>query len=192
MRGRKRGRETSISCFLHMSPTQDPAYNPGMSRDWDWNWPHFGLQATTHFTEPHKPGHRRGTGWCDSFSVPHGYLCVSSLRRPWSQESCQSQLSSFMYRQLTRRGWRDKQVQAELTKNDSDLSTFLSSSIWAAGWLMLFLLTEMAKGKREQAYPLKCFGDSACNTCADIPLTKTTYLADPSGTELNPVHSGRD
>ena len=39
-------------------PTGDPASNPGMYPDWDWDWHRqpFGLQACTQSTEPHQPG----------------------------------------------------------------------------------------------------------------------------------------
>lgn len=36
----------------------------------------------------------------------------------------------------------------------------------------------MAEGKREQAQPLTCCRDSACIPCANIPVGKTTHLAD--------------
>ena len=42
---------------LHAS-NWDPARNPGMCSDWEWNQRPFGLQADPQSTEPHQPGQK--------------------------------------------------------------------------------------------------------------------------------------
>ena len=53
-------RETSIGCLLHasqcMSPTGDPAHNPGVCPGHELNWQPFRLQDDVQPTEPHQPG----------------------------------------------------------------------------------------------------------------------------------------
>ena len=46
----------SMCGCLSCAPTENPAPNPGMCPDCEWNqWP-FGLQAGTQSTEPQQPG----------------------------------------------------------------------------------------------------------------------------------------
>ena len=46
-RERKRGRkrEKHLLVASHVSPTGDPAHNPGMCPDWELNWQIFSPQA---------------------------------------------------------------------------------------------------------------------------------------------------
>ena len=41
---------------LWIAPYRDPASNPGMCPDWEWNGQPFGSQAGTQSTEQHPPG----------------------------------------------------------------------------------------------------------------------------------------
>ena len=54
--GRKRGRETPISCLSHTSPNWGPSCNPGMCPNRELNPGPFGSQAGAQSTEPHQPG----------------------------------------------------------------------------------------------------------------------------------------
>ena len=63
-RGREGGREGEKHQYVVASRvphTGDLACNPGMCPDWELNHWLFGLQAGTHSTEPHLPGHPRPT-----------------------------------------------------------------------------------------------------------------------------------
>ena len=48
-------RDTWINSLLH-APTGDPARNPGMCPDWEWNQQPLGSEAGTQSTKPHQPG----------------------------------------------------------------------------------------------------------------------------------------
>ena len=53
--GRKRGRETSVSCLWH-TPNQGPGPQPGMCPDQKSNEQPFNLQDHAQPTEPHQSG----------------------------------------------------------------------------------------------------------------------------------------
>ena len=62
-RGREREREGEKHQRVlasHMPPTGDQTHNPGMCPDQESNQQHFGSQASTQSTEPHKPGTLEG------------------------------------------------------------------------------------------------------------------------------------
>ena len=56
--GREKERERNVNMWLPIRgpPTGDPAHNPGMCPDWEWNRRRFGSQAGTQSTEPHQTG----------------------------------------------------------------------------------------------------------------------------------------
>ena len=54
--GRKRRKETSVCGCLSHAPTRDLAHNPGLCRDWEWNWWPFGSQAGAQATEQYQTG----------------------------------------------------------------------------------------------------------------------------------------
>ena len=54
--GEKEGEKHQCVVASCMSPTGDPAPNPGMCPDWEQNQRPFDLQAGAQSTEPHQPG----------------------------------------------------------------------------------------------------------------------------------------
>ena len=51
--GEREGEKHQCVVVSHMPPTGDPACNPGMCPDWEWNWQPFGSQACAQSTELH-------------------------------------------------------------------------------------------------------------------------------------------
>ena len=54
--GEREGEKHQCVVAPHVLPNGDGARNPGMSPDWELNWPPLGLQARAQSTELHQPG----------------------------------------------------------------------------------------------------------------------------------------
>ena len=58
MEGKRGGEKHQCVVASCTPPTRGPACNPGMCPDWESNQRTFGLQASSHSTEPHQPGRK--------------------------------------------------------------------------------------------------------------------------------------